>query len=277
MSLSENTSTPADVTTDAQFRTFFTAVRAAITGAGLTVTSDTGQIDLTTVLAPAVSNYAGYDIFQFTDSEQSTDPIYFKLEYGKGAATTRAAMRLTMGNGTDGAGTILNPSSVAAVTPTGNANGNAYIGASFFSGAFVLAVQINASGATPNANQMMFVLERLRDLDGALVTNEYILGYFGNTMAAYLWSDGYWVSTPPETGGPSSVVSGVSLFDTIKLAGIGIRPFWFRSVLMAPSSLSQNDSGSVEVDGASRTYKRLAYASQHTNTASQGYAVVRSA
>lgn len=278
MALSEDTATAADVTTDAQFRALCTSIRARVTGAGLTQTGDTGQINLTTVTAPATNTYAGYDIFVFTDTEQSTDPIYLKLEYGKGGATSRLQLRMTVGTGSDGAGNIVNPSTARAITPNANSSGNAYVGGSFFNGMFVLIVSINASGSTPIGTQLFFAVERGRDLDGALLTGEIAFGFFGNTMSAEYRLDGYWLSTAsPDTAGPSDVVSGVSIFDTIKLTNSNTRPFWFRSVLLGPSSLASNDSGSVEIDGVSRTFKRPAFASRHTNTAANGYAVIRSA
>lgn len=98
-----------DHSTDANFRLWGLEVNAGLAAVGLTQTSDTGQINWSTVTRSAVGVAAGYEIWQFTDSLQSTAPIVFKLEYGTGgAATTQPAAWITIGTGSNGSGTINN-------------------------------------------------------------------------------------------------------------------------------------------------------------------------
>jgi hypothetical protein len=94
-------------TSDATFRTWVAAVLDQLNDIGLTQTADTGQIDTATVSTPgAINTSQGYAIFRFNDTLQATKPIYFKIEFGSGTATTTPSIWMTIGTGSDGAGTI---------------------------------------------------------------------------------------------------------------------------------------------------------------------------
>jgi hypothetical protein len=102
-----STLTPFDQTTDAGFRAWVSSIITQLAAVGLTQTSDTGQINTSTVTRPGSGNTsAGYTIWQFNDSLQGTSPIYFKLEFGSGSAAANPQMWVTVGTGTNGAGTI---------------------------------------------------------------------------------------------------------------------------------------------------------------------------
>ena len=74
---------------------------------GLVQTSDTGQIDTATVTRPITAITAGYETFRFNDSLQGIAPMFMKLEFGSGDNTpVTPAMWVTVGTGTDGAGTV---------------------------------------------------------------------------------------------------------------------------------------------------------------------------
>lgn len=96
------------ISDDATFRTWGSSIAAALAACGLVKTADTGQIDWATVLKPsAVTTAAGYEIYRFNDTLQATRPVYLKVEYGTASiAATRTALWLTVGTGTNGAGTI---------------------------------------------------------------------------------------------------------------------------------------------------------------------------
>lgn len=93
---------------DAEFRLWGDAIHDALVDIGLTQTSDTGQINWTTVTAPvAATTSQGYEIWRFNDSMQSTTPIYIKFEFGSGSTNaTRPNVWTTIGTSTDGAGNI---------------------------------------------------------------------------------------------------------------------------------------------------------------------------
>jgi hypothetical protein len=86
------------------------AIFAAWTGAGLVQTSDTGQFNPAAYPAwpGSTSTYmAGYWIFRFNDAAQSTDPIFMKVEVGRsGTPASGVNFRITVGQGSNGSGTI---------------------------------------------------------------------------------------------------------------------------------------------------------------------------
>lgn len=110
----------ADLKTNAGFQSFVAHVRNVLTTVNpdiLTRTSDTGQIDPTTVATPLTTSNlttfkrAGFDIYRFNDSVKN---IYFKLTYGAfgitGSMTSKMEFGLfvELGHSTDGAGNLQN-------------------------------------------------------------------------------------------------------------------------------------------------------------------------
>lgn len=92
---------------DAAFRAWGSDLSARLAAIGLVQTADTGQIDWTSVTIPGTNNTAaGYEIWRFDDTLQGTAPIFIKLEYGRSSASNYIGFWVTVGTGTDGAGTI---------------------------------------------------------------------------------------------------------------------------------------------------------------------------
>lgn len=102
------TTIPATNGTDAQFRLWASFIRDVFELAGgWTNTTDTGQINLVTVLAPvAGSTSQGYKIYKMADALQATYPVFVKIEFGSGTAAANPGFWITIGTGSDGAGTI---------------------------------------------------------------------------------------------------------------------------------------------------------------------------
>lgn len=71
-----------DNSTNAHFRAWGQAIANGLTAAGLSKTSDAGQINWATVTAPGANTYAGYEVWHFTDTLQSTVPVIFRIDYG---------------------------------------------------------------------------------------------------------------------------------------------------------------------------------------------------
>lgn len=95
---------------DAYMRAWAQAFDACLTQF-LANTGDTGQTDLSALLATtSASQSRGFRIYRFNDAEQATFPIFLKVEYGStsgsGTANQTPAIWVTIGSGTDGAGTI---------------------------------------------------------------------------------------------------------------------------------------------------------------------------
>lgn len=255
MALSETT-VNSDVTLVADFRAWATAVRDQLTAAGLTRTSDTGQIDLTTVSAPAINTYAGYDIFQFTDSDQTDTPIFFKLEYGKAANTARPALRLTLGTASNGSGTITGADSAQTIASPGGSvilNNNDYMGASYFDGGLLFMT------AYQNGQGVCFLIERCkeRDTGDLMSSNIYYLTWTATgTGSCRAKISGSWVASNTTYLGASSIRSGKMVFG-------GVYPQEVPAANMRclattkTSALAAGDAGAItNAAGASMTYKK---------------------
>lgn len=105
------TNTPIDHTGDAGFRAWGSELSGQLGSVGttsgcLTQTADTGQINWVTVTRPGTLTAGGYEIWQLTDSLGVSSPVYLKVEYGTGSVATAPAVWVTVGSGTNGAGTL---------------------------------------------------------------------------------------------------------------------------------------------------------------------------
>ncbi len=88
------------------FRAWGSALSTAL-GTVLTRVPQTGDIDWATVNAPVTApTFQGFEVYRLNDSLQATAPLFFKFEYGSGASSTISAIRLTIGKGVNGSGTI---------------------------------------------------------------------------------------------------------------------------------------------------------------------------
>lgn len=149
--------------TDAEFREWAQAVHDAIAATGLVQTSDTGQINLTTVAKPGAANTAaGYEIWRFDDALQATRPVFFKFEYGTAAAATRPGMWFTIGTATNGAGTLSgNTFTRSQMYPSADPTN----GFSRISGANN-RIMLSLYHGEVNARFVFFSCERTKDADG---------------------------------------------------------------------------------------------------------------
>lgn len=101
-----------DSSTDALFRAWGSGLSAAFQAAGLVQTTDTGQVNwstvtrLTTILTEAIN---GYEIYRFNDSLQATKPVFIKVEYGTvngNPSISSPVIAVTLGTATNGAGAL---------------------------------------------------------------------------------------------------------------------------------------------------------------------------
>ncbi len=88
-------------------RNYLSDTKDGLVGSGWAVSSDTGQVDVATVTAPAGAGAIGYQMFYLNDSQHSTYPIFMKRVYSVGVATSRLIVQLGFGVATDGAGTFV--------------------------------------------------------------------------------------------------------------------------------------------------------------------------
>lgn len=180
--------------TDALFRVWGSAVSTALAAVGLVKTTDTGQIDWTTVVKPtATSQSRGYEIWRFADALQATHPVFLRLDYGSGNyAINNPGLHVSIGTDTDGAGllrsatgfpntTLWSPGNpalpfvIAQNGPVFMGGGNDYSTttlnnlyvASDDGMSFMVGGWYNAAGSTyPLQTGGMMLVERTRDHDG---------------------------------------------------------------------------------------------------------------
>lgn len=106
----------------AAWRTAIQAIQASLIAAGAVLTSDTGQIDSSTTpsVTPASTNTSiGYNIYRFSDTLQATKPVYIRLDYATGAVATAFVLRVQVGTGTDGAGTLTGQTAAQTILSAG--------------------------------------------------------------------------------------------------------------------------------------------------------------
>jgi hypothetical protein len=179
--------------TDANFRLWGSGISTALAAAGLVQTSDTGQINWTTVVKPTTSTQSrGYEMWRFADSLQSTRPVFVRLDYGSSAVTNTPGVYVSTGTATDGAGLLTsastlpnttlwspgNPAAPFSISTTGvvfYGAGNDYSTATLNNlyvasdtSSLLLAGWYNAAGSSyPAQSGGLLVVERTRDQDGA--------------------------------------------------------------------------------------------------------------
>jgi hypothetical protein len=169
-----------DMTSDATFRAWGSAISAALTAVGLAMTADTGQINWTTVTKPATQNtFAGYEIRAFTTL--SGNPIYFKIEYGAADnAAGRPGIRITYGNGSNGSGTITGNT---YTTPNmGALNSTTAMTCMVSSDGHYLSVALWFNATSGNTSCMLFGAGRTKDDSGAHTSDGLnVFGHFSST------------------------------------------------------------------------------------------------
>jgi len=262
MTVQRDTSTTNDVSTDAQFRAWASAIHNALSAVGLVNTSDTGQINLATVTNPGANTSGGYEIWRFNDANQSNDPIYFKIEYGCGTTTSRPSLRWTFGTGSNGSGTISNASSQIIVNSGISSPTNPELHVCHVDGALIVFDDTATASAT-GSTCMTMVLERFRDANGAVITSGGDMGFgylnFGPTAVGNgQRKGGSW--TESNAVQQLGVGSGADHEGKKKMGPtlIGNNHPFITFLFIPSTEVAAGDSGSVSVYGTSRTYKAFA-------------------
>lgn len=103
-------------TSDAAFRAWGSGLSAALQAVGLVQTTDTGQVNWTTVTRIGTQGTEvinGYEIYRLNDALQSTAPVFIKIEYGTLNGNSGSlspigspALFVTVGTSTNGSGTL---------------------------------------------------------------------------------------------------------------------------------------------------------------------------
>lgn len=161
-------SLPAFLSSDADFQTWYLGIHAQLTACGLVQTSDTGQMGATVAKPTVVTTAAGFRMYRFSDTLQSTFPVLLKVEFGVAGAVDRPSLWLTVGTASNGAGTLTGVQvstrrqSLASLSMASGATLQSYCSGD--GGRVMLFTNANPSSSSYGIGLMV---DRLRDGSGA--------------------------------------------------------------------------------------------------------------
>lgn len=280
------TTAPANFTnsSDANFRTWGSYFAARFAAVGLVQTTDTGQINWTTVTAPgAASTYQGYEVWRFADTLQATAPVYIKIEYGSSTSSANnPGIRVQFGSGSNGSGTLTgNLSTTYLASATAVAGACSAFG-SGDTGRFCICYGFTTAGGYG----MFFGFERSKNAAGE-DTGEAVLAIFNNTTVSGS-STGtkfypVWSTTLGDIG-PTTAITAPALFLPTASATSGaqtvVAPILHsKGIFMAPgmnflgyqtAGPVPNSSPSIYMYGNAHTYYCLPASSALEGTGWQG-------
>jgi hypothetical protein len=220
--------------TDALFQAWTQFIHnTLITTGGWVDPGDTGQVNLATAAHPTLANTTvGFRVYRMADALQATAPVYLRLDYGSSGAANSPRCLVTIGTGTNGAGTITG----AIISGTLWAgNGNAVTACHSYGSADTNRVQLMMFVNGGAVDLMMMSIERSKDATGA-DTGAGILMTWGNNgqivFTNFLIRAGG--SQPPTEPGIAVVLSNVS-GSTVFSGDVGVGiPLHFKSVVQQP-------------------------------------------
>ena len=196
-----------DVSSDVAFRKWVQGIHDSFIAAGWVQAADTGQLVISTAVVPStVSTAAGKLIYRLNDAAQATAPIFVMVEPGKGGSATTAAVWLTVGQSTNGAGVmgnILLARGVSSSSSGATAEFPSY--ASGDGSSLCLAMW----SGTPSACTFQIIVERSRDSAGAPTTDGFLIVFGCQSSQS--------VSVIGNGGVPGSVKSVTSPFLPVML------------------------------------------------------------
>jgi hypothetical protein len=252
-------------TTDAKFRTWGSAVSAALLAAGLTQTTDTGQINWTTVTRPtAASTKAGYEIWRFNDTLQSTKPIFFKLEYGSSgnASGQNPATWLTVGTTSNGSGTVSGVGTSGVILAgsqgaTASSNAAMPVGCSYSTSAGCVTILAGLSSQGTNQNPGFWHISRTCDSSG-VPSGDGVIVYSTPTATSSVYSTASYTTATQynagTTGSPSSNLRGAAVFNTT-----GNNVYVYKNYALIPTPFGVN--GALTITAGEIAYNSMFTAS----------------
>lgn len=168
----------------ASIRAWVTLITNALLAGGWIQTSDTGQTASNAFGIPAINTSAGYQIWRMGDGYQYANPVVMKIEFGGGAAANTPSIWVTVGTGSDGAGTIIGRVSprINFKSSTNSATAsNSYLCAD--SSSFQTIMFQNAAATIP----FFFSVERSRDHLGTVSTDGVIIQGFDSSLGGQMY------------------------------------------------------------------------------------------
>lgn len=268
---------PGVSNTDADFRSWGSGLSAQFAAVGLVKAADTGQIDWSTVLKPSGSGQQrGYEIWRFNDALQATRPVFIRIDYGTGIFSNSLGLWVTVGTGTNGAGTLTGQvNTVRAVS----ASAVPTTGVSYCSGSSSRLNLVTNYGVSTSV--MVLCVERTKngagsDTGDGIIRLKYSsqdgLGHqvipFVGTILADVTSN---PALDSNSGGLSAVGSDVMLSPTVVFLGKLLFASWCAYKNTEITALTPITFSHL---GATRTYLPMGFAANAFNIqATTGYAL----
>jgi hypothetical protein len=255
---------------DAEWRAWCLEIQAAILASGfLIAASDTGQIDLTTAVRPAIGTLAGFKMYRANDALQATKPIFVKVEFGVGTSTARGKISISSATSTNGSGTLSGIVSTVNAVMSASADGS---GAArvFGGGNEACAWFAHVDGLISSQGSMFYIARSILRVDGTPVGDFVVQGFASSIGATPMSSSQFtnfsaaWASVAvenaaprpaaaPSTGGDINITY---LFDCIyyRAAVIISLPYVIGVSTELPFTDPDASSFTIDVWGASRTF-----------------------
>lgn len=257
MAFYEDNSISHDITTNAGFRAWVKMIQKALEEVGIVKTEDTGQINTETVETPAVNNtYTGYNIWRFNDSDQATEPVYFKLEYGRSGEAKIPKLRWSVGTGSNGSGTLTNavenltqivenaPSEKGIIYAVFNEGELGLVAAHSLTGNFIFTISIGRA-RHPVTHNLMGVIH---------ASNTNAMDPYNTPKVRF---EGTWV-TGIGAGAYASIIAKNIVIPGIfyLLSPVASAPYTC-FIAFREGEINKTETGKVITRGKERQYKRL--------------------
>jgi hypothetical protein len=264
-----------DQSTDANFRSWVNFIHNTflLSGAWLDA-GDSGQMNVSTVTRPTAANTSqGYRVYKMNDGLQSTAPVFVKIEFGSSGNANYPNIWVTIGTGTNGAGTLSGVIFARTAITTGSVNGT--IGTCYGSAS---NNRLTLAMWTTISNQTWWLsIERSKDNTGA-DTNAGLYFAWGtgaiNHSSQYLPFSGaipiaetglqFILSTNNPTVFGTSVGAGLM----IPMAGVGLAP-GYNIAIVNSSDFANYSQFTLNVWSVNHVYQHMGpniYALRATRT-----------
>ena len=161
----------SDNSTLANFKSWASAISAFFTTAGWTQSADTGQVNWSTIATVPGSGAFVYEVWQPNDGLTT---FYLKVEYGNYGNANSPTLRVSLGTGTNGAGTLtgfVTPATPVQATALTGLSSTATYECNLSGVAGRMGVMMWRTGA--NNQQQFFAVQRSLDATGA-PTGSYV-------------------------------------------------------------------------------------------------------
>lgn len=233
-------SAKASTNNTAELRALGSQINAAIASAGMVQTTDTGQVDWSTINWVTGEQTWGYEVWRFNDPLQATNPVFVKLVYSQPAGPLALNITAQVGTATDGAGNLTSaPNTNTSVTDSiafcargSSTGGSAQLVKPWYvygdgSSLIIASVPELANGGSTGLGGL-FILERARHTDGTPLGDGVVIHWMtGASTTATIQSlllhnlapqlvsasaSGGWVPMAPSTMSPASGVLGTNMY-----------------------------------------------------------------